>query len=254
MLAESNSGISSTSNSAFHSLLTGREGLILGDGNQVSLQHNSIEHDKRTVGGSECDPDCSSKAENQPPPENNPSEPDQVTEGCREPGAARFFYTIRECQGARPKPTQTQGPMDPPLWPISSPVSDNTTEPLQSFTGQSHCPWVRNGMSSDGVNTRNCLLLQTCLANRNHSLNGDFSSECDSLLNQNPIAGNVLNGIRVVQSDVPSDGNSTLIADQRSHHSNLSLERQFRDREQAEAPFSANGIILEMLPFIVRWL
>ncbi|XP_074627230.1 uncharacterized protein LOC141885240 [Acropora palmata] len=101
-----------------------REGLILGDGNQVSLQHNSIEHDKRTVGRSECDPDCSAKAENQPPPENNPSEPDQVTEGCREPDAAHSFDTNWERQGARPKRTQMQRPMDPPLWPISSPVSD----------------------------------------------------------------------------------------------------------------------------------
>ena len=124
MLAESNSGISSTSNSAFHSLLTGREGLIVGDGDQVSLQHNSIEHDKRTVGRSECDPDCSAKAENQPPPEHNPSEPDQVTEGCREPDAAHSFDTNWERQGARPKRTQMQRPMDPPLWPISSPVSD----------------------------------------------------------------------------------------------------------------------------------
>ena len=410
MLAESNSGISSTSNSAFHSLLTGREGLILGDGNQVSLQHNSIEHDKRTVGRSECDPDCSAKAENQPPPENNPSEPDQVTEGCREPDAAHSFHTNWECQSARPKHIQMQRPMDPPLWPISSPVSDglakdflarhsrdralqgslytddkdlennetvvddmqgtsiescnqesssscwsgpraslvlvesnsgisftsnsafhsaftgsspktenqpvpqqnssdsdqvtershepdavsssernwehqgtqtqssssesgvarefiarhsqdrsilqscnlfhaseaiserryfgaidtsscerlggafsdvtsggstarsgfsgsnfhnessysssthNTAEPLQSFTGQSHCPWVRNGMSSDGVNTGNCLLPRNSFANRNHSLNGeqDFSRECDSPLNQNFLIGRLI--------------------------------------------------------------
>ena len=154
----------------------------------------------------------------------------------------------------------------------------NTAEPLQIFTGQSHCPWIRNGMSSDGVNTRNCLLPRNDFANRNHSLTGeqDFSRECDSLLNQNFLIGRLISpNSRFVygstssnftagivprylvygyQSHVLSDGNSALIADQRSHHSNLNRESpssQFGDREQAEAPFAANGVVLGRLAFIV---
>ena len=155
VLPESNSGISSTGNSAFHSLLTGREGLIAGDGNQVSLQHNSIEHDRRTVGRGECDPDCSSKAanqillqrnsnqddqrneerrepgsgsspitENQAPPQQNSSEPDQVTEGSREPDASISSDRNSEHQSARPKRTQSKRPVDLPLCRSSSPVFD----------------------------------------------------------------------------------------------------------------------------------
>lgn len=167
-------------------------------------------------------------------------------------------------------------------------------------------------MSSDGVNTRNCLLPRNDFANRNHSLNGeqDFSRECDSLLNQNFLIGQLISpnsrfvygstssnftagivprylihdmqshvltppnsrfvygltssdfapGINSgysmygTQRHVLSDSNSPLIADQRFHHTNLSLESQssqFGDREEAEAFFSANGIVLGMLAFIV---
>ena len=185
-LAESDSVISSSGNSAYLSLLTGHEGLIVCDGNQLTLQHNSIEHDKRTVGTGECDPDCSSKTGNrfplkrnsneydeqkeerrepvsdsssktgnqllmqrnlnehdqkkeekrepgydcssktgnQPPSQQNSSEPDELTEGSREPDAAYSSDRNWERQGARPKRTQMQRPMDPPPWPSSSPVSD----------------------------------------------------------------------------------------------------------------------------------
>ena len=314
MLAESNSGISSTSNSAFHSLLTGREGLILGDGNQVSLQHNSIEHDKRTVGRSECDPDCSAKAENQPPPENNPSEPDQVTEGCREPDAAHSFDTNWECQGARPKHTQMQRPMDPPLWPISSPVSDglakdflarhsrdralqgslytddkdleNNETVVDDMQGTSIESCNQESSSSCWSGPRASLVLvesnsgisftsnsafHSAFTGRNHSLNREqhVSRECDSPLNQNFLIGQLIspnpylvygsNSSNFTAGIVPRYlidfvQSSFLFANQRSHHSNLNLESQssqFGDREQAEASFSANGIVLGMLAFIV---
>ena len=247
-LAGSDSGISSSGNSAYHCRLTGHKGLILGDGNQLTLQHNSIKDDQRTVGKGECDSDCSSKTGNelplrrnskehdqrpeewceagsessskagnqlplqqnshkhdqqtegrrepgsvsssksgnqlllqrnsdeydqptegrrepgsesssetgnklllqrnsneddqrkeerlepgsgsspktgnQTPPQQNSSEPDQLTEGSREPDAASSSERNWERQGARPKRTQTQRPVDPPLWPSSSPVSD----------------------------------------------------------------------------------------------------------------------------------
>ena len=155
VLPESNSGISSTGNSAFHSLLTGHEGLIAGDRNQVLPQHISIEHDRRTLGSGECDPDCSSKAgnqlllqqnsneddqrneerrepgsgsppktENQAPPQQNSSEPDQVTAGSRETDATISSDRNSEHQSARPKRTQSQHPVDPLLCPSSSPVFD----------------------------------------------------------------------------------------------------------------------------------
>ena len=148
----------------------------------------------------------------------------------------------------------------------------NTTEPLQSFTGQSHFPWVRNGMWSDGVNTRNCLLPRNDFANRHHSLTReqDFSRECGSLVNQNFLIGRLISpDSRFVYGSTSSNftagfvpryliygrqSNSALIADQRSHHSNLNLESQssqFGDREQAEASFAANGVVLGMLPFIL---
>ena len=216
-LAESDPGISSSGNSAYHCRLTGHKGLIVGDGNQFTLQHNSIRDDQGTVGKGECDPDfssqtgnqlplqrnskehdkrpegwcepgsdsssktgnqfpqqqnsqehdqqtegrrepgsasssetgnklllqrnsnehdqqkeeklepsynCSSKTGNQPPPQQNSSEPDQLTEGSRESAAANSSERNWERQGARPKHTQTQRPVDPPLWPSSSPVSD----------------------------------------------------------------------------------------------------------------------------------
>ena len=185
-LAESDSGISFSSNSAHRCLLTDREEVIVGDRNQLTLQHNSIEDDQRIVGRGECNPDCfskignelplqrnsnkhdqrtegrrepgsdsssktgnelllqrnsnehdhgkeeslepgydrSSKTGNQPPPQQNSSEPDQLTEVSREPDAANSSARNWERQGARPKRTQTQRPLDPPLWPSSSPVSD----------------------------------------------------------------------------------------------------------------------------------
>ena len=183
---ESDSGISSSGNSAYLPLSTGHEGLIVGDGNQLTLQHNSIVHDKRTVGRGECDPDCSSKTvtqlpllrysnkydeqkeescelvtdsslktgnqllmepklhdcdqqkeerhepgsdcssktANQLPLQQNSKEHDQQTEGSREPEASYSSDRNWERQGARPKRTQMQRPVDPPLWPSSSPVSD----------------------------------------------------------------------------------------------------------------------------------
>ncbi|KAK2566499.1 putative E3 ubiquitin-protein ligase RZFP34 [Acropora cervicornis] len=188
--AEPDSGISSSGNAvaaAYHSLLNGHEGLIVGDDDQLTLQDDSVEDDQRTVAGGECIPDCSSetgsqlllprnsnkhdqrpegtlepgcdsssttgnelllqrnsnehdqrkgerlepgcdcssKAENQPPPQQNSSESDQVTEGSREPDAANSSSRNWERLGARPKRTQTQRPVDPPLWPSSSPVSDS---------------------------------------------------------------------------------------------------------------------------------
>ena len=68
--------------------------------------------------------DSSSETGNQLPPQQNSSEPDQLTEGSREPNAANSSYRNWKRQGARPKRTQTQRPVDPPLWPSSSPVSD----------------------------------------------------------------------------------------------------------------------------------
>ena len=183
---ESDSGISSSGNSAYLSLLTGNEGPTLGDGNQLTLQHNSIVHDKRTVERGKCDPDCSpktgtrlplqrnsneydeqreescepvtdsslktgnqllmqrnlndcdqqkeerhepgcdctSKTANQLPFQQNSKEHDQQTEGSREPEASYYSDRNWESQGARPKRTQMQRPMDPPLWPMSSPMSD----------------------------------------------------------------------------------------------------------------------------------
>ncbi|XP_015765103.1 PREDICTED: uncharacterized protein LOC107344017 isoform X3 [Acropora digitifera] len=460
---ESDSGIRSSGNSAYLSLSTGHEGLIVGDGNQLTLQHNSIVHDKRTVGRGKCDPDCSSKTgtrlplrrnskeydeqkedncelvtdsslktgnqllmepklhdcdqqkeerrepgsdcssktANQLPLQQNSKEHDQQTEGSREPEASYSSDRNWERQGARPKRTQMQRPMDPPLWPSSSPVSDGLTKdflarhsqdravqgslythdkglsfvgperlrdasfvdgptsaseawgfsprhsqdrsiqqslytddrglisaseayserpyfgamgtssyeglggaysdvrggsavragllgshsssthaaaaPLPGFNGQTHLSSVWSGMSSDGVNTSNRLLPPNNFATSDHSLTGeqDFSRECESLLNQNFLIGRLISPnphfvygstssnftggivprylIYGVQSHVLSDGNSALMADQRSHHSNLNLESQssqFGDREQAEAPFAANGIVWGMLVLI----
>ena len=59
------------------------------------------------------------------------------------------------------------------------------------------------------------------------------------------------------QRHVLSDGNLALIVDQRSHHGNLNLESQssqFGDREQAAVSFSANGIVVGILPWIVSSL
>ena len=229
-LAGSDSGINSSGSSSYHCRLTGHKGLIVDDGNQLTLQHNSIKDDQRSVGKGECDPDCSSKTGNQLPPlrnskehdqrpeewceagsdsssktgnqlplqqnshehdqqtdgrrepgsesssksgnqlllqrnsneydqrtegrrepgsdsssetgnklllqrnsnetgnqippRQNSSEPDQLTEGSRAPDAASSSERNWERQGARPKRTQTQHPVDPPLWPSSSPVSD----------------------------------------------------------------------------------------------------------------------------------
>ncbi|XP_044176831.1 uncharacterized protein LOC122959547 [Acropora millepora] len=188
---ESDSGISSSGNSAYLSLSTGHEGLIVGDGNQLTRQHNSIVHDKRTVGRGECDPDCSSKTgtrlplrrnskeydeqkeescelvtdsslktgnqllmepklhdcdlqkeelrhepgsdcssktANQLLLQQNSKEHDQQTDGSREPEASYSSDRNWERQGARPKRTQMQRPVDPPLWPSSSPVSDGLTK------------------------------------------------------------------------------------------------------------------------------
>ena len=179
--AESDSGISSSG------LLNGPEGLIVGDDNQLTLQHNSVEDGQQTVARGECIPDCSSetgsqlplpqnsnkhdqrtegrfepgsdsspktgnevllqrnsneydqrkgerlepgydcsfKAESQPPPQENSSESEQLTEGSREPDATNSSGRNWERLGARPKRTRnTQRPVDPPLWPNSSPVSD----------------------------------------------------------------------------------------------------------------------------------
>ena len=68
--------------------------------------------------------DSSSKTGNQVPPQQNSCEPDQLIEGSREPDAANSPDRNWERQGARPKCTQTQRPVDPPLWPSSSPVSN----------------------------------------------------------------------------------------------------------------------------------
>ena len=467
---ESDSGISSSGNSAYLSLLTSNEGPIVGDGNQLMLQHNSIVRDKRTIGRGECEPDCSSKTgtrlplqrnsneydeqkeescepfmdsslktgnqllmvrnlndcdqqkeerhepgsdcssktANQLPLQQNSKEQDQQTEGSREPEASYSSDRNWERQGARPKRTQMQRPLDPPLWPSSSPVSDGLAKdflaghsqdravqgslymddkdvsfggperlrdaffvdgptsaseawgfsprhtqdrsiqpslytddrglisaseayserqyfgamgafsyeglggaysdvrggfairtgllggslndesshsssthaaaaPLPGFNGQTHLSSVWSGMSSDGVNTSNRLLPPNNFATSDHSLTGeqDFSRECESLLNQNFLIGRLISPnprfvygstssnftggivprylIYGVQSHVLSDGNSALMADQRSHHSNLNLESQssqFGDREQAEAPFAANGIVWGMLVFI----
>ena len=184
--ADPDSGISSSGNAAYHSLLNGLEGLIVGDDNQLTRQDDSVEDDQRTVARDECitdcssktgsqlllprnsnkhdqlpertlepgcdsssktgnelllqrnsneydqqkgerlEPghDCSSKTENQTPPQQNPSESDQVIEGSREPDATNSSIRNWERLGARPKRTQTQRPVDPPLWPSSSPVSD----------------------------------------------------------------------------------------------------------------------------------
>ena len=188
--ADPDSGISSSGNAAYHSLLNGLlnglEGLIVGDDNQLTPQDDSVEDDQLTVARDECVTDCSSKtgsqlplprnsnkhdqrpeqtlelgcdsssttgnelleqrnssehdqrkgerleprydcsfkAENQPPPQQNSSESDQVTEGCREPDSTNSSSRNWERLGARPKRTQTQRPVDPPLWPSSNPVSD----------------------------------------------------------------------------------------------------------------------------------
>ncbi|XP_067050020.1 uncharacterized protein [Acropora muricata] len=441
---ESDSEISSSGNSVYLSLLTSNEGPIVGDGNQLMLQHNSIVHDKQTVGRGECEPDCSSKTgtrlplqrnskecdeqkeescepvmdgslktgnqllmerklndcdqqkeerhepgsdcssktANQLPLQQNSKEHDQQTEGSREPEASDRNWDL---QGARPKRTQMQRrPMVPPPGPISSPVSDKdlsfvgpehlrdasfvdgptsaseawgfsprhsqdrsiqqsfytddiglisaseayserpnfgamgassyeglggaysdvqggsairtgllggslsdesslsssthaTAGPLPGFNGQTHLSSVRSGMSSDGINTSNRLLPRNDFATSNHSLTGeqDFSRECESLHDQNFLIGQLISPnprfvygltssnftggivprylIYGVQSHVLSNGNSALMADQRSHHSNLNLESQsiqFGDREQAEAPFAANGVVLGMLVFI----
>ena len=192
--AESDSGISSSVNSAFLSLLTGRDGLIVGDGNQLTLQHNSMERDKRTVGRGECDPDCSSKAGNQPPPEHNPSEPDQLTEGSREPDAANSSYRNWERQGARPKHTQMQGPVGLPVWPSSRLVSNSVAEDLLPHHSQDKV--VResperfrdtsfvHGSDSPYFGT---VLPPDYFVTNDHSLTGeeDSSREWDSLLDQN---------------------------------------------------------------------
>ncbi|KAK2551215.1 putative E3 ubiquitin-protein ligase RZFP34 [Acropora cervicornis] len=192
--AESDSGISSSGNSAFLSLLTGRDGLIVGDGNQLTLQHNSMERDKRTVGRGECDPDCSSKAGDQPPPEHNPSEPDQLTEGSREPDAANSSYRNWERQGARPKHTQMQGPVGLPVWPSSRLVSDSVAEDLLPHHSQDKV--VResperfrdtsfvHGSDSPYFGT---VLPPDYFVTNDHSLTGeeDSSREWDSLLDQN---------------------------------------------------------------------
>ncbi|XP_015759568.1 PREDICTED: uncharacterized protein LOC107338833 isoform X2 [Acropora digitifera] len=93
-------------------------------GNELLLQRNSNEYDQRK--GERLLPghDCSSKTENQPSPQQNSSESDKVTEGRREPDATNSSSRNWERLGARPKRTQTQRPVDPPLWPSSSPVSD----------------------------------------------------------------------------------------------------------------------------------
>ena len=68
--------------------------------------------------------DSSSKTGNQLPSQQNSCEPDRLIEESRESGAANSPDRNWESQGARPKRTQTQRPVDPPLWPSSSPVSD----------------------------------------------------------------------------------------------------------------------------------
>ena len=93
-------------------------------GNDLLQQRNSNEHDQRKGERLEPGYDCSSKAENQPLPQQNSSESDQVTEGSREPDATNSSSRNWERLGARPKRTQTQRPVDSPLWPSSSPVSD----------------------------------------------------------------------------------------------------------------------------------
>ena len=456
---ESHSGISSSGNSAYLSLLTSNKGPIVGDGNQLMLQHNSIVRDKRTIGRGECEPDCcsktgtrlplqrnsneydeqkeescepfmdsslktgnqllmeqnlndcdqqkeerhepgsdcSSKTANQLPLQQNSKEHNQQTEGSDEPEASYSSDRNWERQGARPKCTQMQS---------SSPVSDGLAKdflarhsqdravqgrlymddkdvsfggperlrdasfvdgltsaseawgfsprhsqdrsiqpslytndrglisaseayserpyfgamgtssyeglggaysdvrggfairtgllgghlgdesshsssthaaaaPLPGFNGQTHLSSVWSGMSSDGVNTS--LLPPNNFATSDHSLTGeqDFSRECESLLNQNFLIGRLISPnprfvygstssnftggivprylICGMQSHALSDGNSALMADQRSHHSNLNLESQssqFGDREQAEAPFAANEVVLGMLVFI----
>ena len=208
-LAESDSGISSSSNSAHRCLLTGHEEVIVADRNQLTLQHNSIEDDQRIVGRDECNPDCSSKTGNelllqrnsnkhdqrtegrrepgsesssktrnellhqrnsnehdqqkekslepgydrssktgnQPPPQQNSSEPDQLTEVSCEPDAANSFARNWERQGARPKRTQTQRPVDPPLWPSSSPVSDGLAKDFLARHSQDRA--VRESLFTD---------------------------------------------------------------------------------------------------------
>ena len=58
--------------------------LIVGDGNRLTPQHNSVEDDKRTVGRGECDPYCSSKTGNHLPLQQNSKERNQLTEGSCE--------------------------------------------------------------------------------------------------------------------------------------------------------------------------
>ena len=75
------------------------------------IQHNSVEDNQRTVGRSECDPDCSSKTGNQLRLQQNSKKHDQLTERSHEPDASHSSDRKWERQGARPKLTQMQFPV-----------------------------------------------------------------------------------------------------------------------------------------------
>ena len=143
-------------------------------GNQLLLQRNSNEHDQRKEERLEPGSDSSPSIGNQ----------SQLTEGSCKPDAASNFYRKWEPQGARPKLTQL--PVDPPLWPSASPVSEGLAQ--DSLPGQTDVSWVRNGMSSDEVNTSNRLLPPDDFGTSDHSLAGEQDFGNTVKANDNPLA------------------------------------------------------------------
>ncbi|XP_067051801.1 uncharacterized protein [Acropora muricata] len=93
-------------------------------GNQLLMEPKLHDCDQQKEERREPGSDCSSKTANQLPLQQNSKEHDQQTEGSQEPEASYSSDRNWERQGARPKRTQMQRPVDPPLWPSSSPVSD----------------------------------------------------------------------------------------------------------------------------------
>ena len=66
----------------------------------------------------------------------NACEPGQLTGGSREPHAATSSDRNLESQGARPKHTQIQPPVNTPLWPSSRPVSNGLAKDFLSRHSQ----------------------------------------------------------------------------------------------------------------------
>ena len=201
VLAESNSGISSTSNSAFHSLLAGHEGLIIGVGNQVLLQHNSIEHDKQTIGSSNPVSDGLASDFLARHSQDRSIQQSLYRDDRGLIGASERSYLRATCAssckrlGGAFSDVSSGGSAARPGFSGTrfhnqsscSSSTRNTAAPLPCFTGQTHFPSVCNRVSSDGGNTSNHLFPRNNFANSDHSLTGeqDFNREWDSLLNQN---------------------------------------------------------------------